>query len=139
MTTKLILDTNVFYNLGDGSLSLQKISSQPGEELWYSPLTVLELAGKWSSRTFNARKKAAEAILTSHARELPDPEMFLTRDIFGYTPVEAPFSFEQGVKAMAGSTTMKALVAGVEDLGARVIRRVSVPKAHTWRMVTEGK
>jgi hypothetical protein len=76
----LILDTNVFYNLGSGSLTLGTIRG-PNDTLFYSPLSVLELAGKWSSRSFPERKAAAEAILTSGATELPDPDTFLTRDI----------------------------------------------------------
>jgi hypothetical protein len=41
----LILDTNVFYNLGSGSLTLATIRC-PSDTLFYSPLSVLELTGK---------------------------------------------------------------------------------------------
>lgn len=110
----------------------------PGDFLWYSPVTPLELAGKWSSRTFEARRDAAAAIVKSTATELPDPESFLTTT-FGYTLAQPVFSFTEGVKAMANAQTMKEIVSGVRDVPAQLIRRVSVPKVHTWRRVTEGK
>lgn len=136
---RLICDTNVFYNLGLGHLKVTDIVTAPDEEIWYSPVTPLELAGKWSTRTFPERKGAAAAIVSAGAKELLDPETFLTREIFGYTPAEAPFSFSDGVKAMAESTTMKELVSGVKDVPAGLVRKVSVPKAHNWRRVTESK
>lgn len=53
MPKQLILDTNIFYDLGAGSLTPSDVGAAD-ETLWYSPLSVLELAGKWSSRTFPA-------------------------------------------------------------------------------------
>jgi hypothetical protein len=134
----LILDTNVFYNLGSGSLTLATIRG-PSDTLFYSPLSVLELAGKWSSRSFPERKAAAQAILTSGATELPDPDTFLTRDIFAYEMKRPPVSLIDAVKAMAASREMGSLVSGVEDYTERVVRRVSVAKAEIWRQVIEGK
>lgn len=136
--TTLILDTNVFYDLGAGKLKIGDIA-QPGEVVAYSPVSALELAGKFTSRTFNKRKAAAQAILDHTTLELPDQDTYLTRDVFGWNLLDAPFSFAEGVRAMAQSTSPANVVAGVEDLLARVIRRVSVPKAHGWRLVTEGK
>lgn len=138
MPKNLILDTNVFYNLGSGLLTLDTIRS-PGDSLFYSPLSVLELAGKWSARSFLDRKAAAQAILTSGAAELPDPDTFLTRDIFAYEMKRPPVSLIDAVKAMAASREMGSLISGVEDYAERVVRRVSVAKAEMWRQVIEGK
>lgn len=137
MPRSLILDTNVFYNLGSGALNIASFT-QPGDTLYYSPVTVLELAGKWSNQTHVARKAAAQAILTSGAAELPDPESHLTGR-FGYPLAQAAFSFHEGVVAMAGSTSLTNLVAGVHDLTAWVTRRVSVSTANSWRGTVEGK
>src|SRR5271168_4307100 len=136
MARNLILDTNVFYDLGAGSLTASDIGDAD-EILWYSPLSVLELAGKWSLRTFLARKAAANAILTSGAKELPDQDTYLTRDLFGYALKRPPVVLTDAVKAMADSHEMKSLVSGVLDFADRVVRRVSVPKVEKWRDLIE--
>ena len=138
MPTHLILDTNVFYDLGAGSLAPSDVGDAD-EILLYSPLTVLELAGKWSSRTFLARKAAANAILISNARELPDQDTYLTRDLFAYALKRPPVVLTEAVKAMADSQEMKSLVSGVLDFAAKVVRKVSVAKVQKWRDVIEGK
>lgn len=133
----LILDTNVFYNLGSGALTTASFV-QPGDTLFYSPVTVLELAGKWSNAAHATRKAAAQSILDSGATELHDPEAFLTGR-FGYPLAEPPASYNHGVIAMANSTSMAQLTAGVRDYTARVSRRVSVTTANSWRVSVEGK
>jgi hypothetical protein len=42
---KLILDTNVFYDLADGSIDVSMFASS-SDQLFYSPLSVLEISGK---------------------------------------------------------------------------------------------
>jgi hypothetical protein len=138
MPTTLILDTNVFYNLGNGSLTPSSIA-RSGELICYSPISVLEIAGKWSLAEFNDRKAAAAAILASSAVELPDPDTFLTRDIFGYELRRPVVAFTDAVKAMADSRDVDALVLGVEDFTQKVIRKVSAPKVKIWRAIIEGK
>lgn len=138
MPKQLILDTNVFYNLGSGALPLATIR-RPGDRLFYSPISVLELAGKWSERSFADRKAAAQAILTSGATELPDPDTFLTRDVFAYEMKRPSIALIDAVKAMAASHEMQSLIRGVEDYTEKVVRRVSVAKAEVWRQVVEGK
>jgi hypothetical protein len=138
MSNHLILDTNVFYDLGDGRLSLGQVRADPAERICYSPITPLEIAGKWSSRSFAARRGAAAAILSSGAVELPDTDTLLIRDIFGYTPDFQRFSFVEGVKAMARSATMSELTTGVPDYTGGVVRSVSVAAIGRWRQQVEG-
>jgi hypothetical protein len=76
--------------------------------------------------------------VTSGAKELPDPETFLTT-IFGYVPAGPPFSFAEGVRAMSQTTSLAELMAGVKDVPAGVVRRVTVPAVYQWRNSTEGK
>jgi hypothetical protein len=137
MPVELICDTNVFYNLGAAKLTLAQLAPA-GEVVCYSPITPLELAGKWSNRTHPERRAAAGAIVTSGAKELPDPETFLTT-IFGYVPAGPPFSFAEGVRAMSQTTSLAELMAGVKDVPAGVVRRVTVPAVYQWRNSTEGK
>lgn len=138
MPKHLILDTNVFYDLGAGTLALTALQTA-GESLHYSPLTVFELAGKWSSRTFQERRAAADAILRSGANELPDQDTYLTRDIFRYVLSRPPISLADAVKAMASSQDVRSLELGVEDFKERVVRKVNVGTVANWRAVVEGK
>lgn len=138
MPKQLILDTNIFYGFGAGSLTPSDVGDAD-DTLWYSPLSVLELAGKWSSRTFLERKAAANAILISGAKELPDQDTYLTRDLFGYALKRPPITLNDLVKAMANSREMDSLVSGVIDFAERIVRRVSVAKVQKWREVIEGK
>ncbi len=138
MSVRLILDTNVFYDLGAGRLSLTDVRTDPTEQLFYSPIGALEIAGKWASQSFTERRAAAAAIIASAATELPDTDTFLTRDLFGFTPSFPQFSFAEGVKAMAKSATMAELMSGVPDVSAQVVRSVSVAAIGQWRQQVEG-
>jgi hypothetical protein len=138
MSVKLILDTNVFYDLGAGRLSLADVRTDPAEQLFYSPIGPLEIAGKWAAQSFKERRAAAAAIISSGAIELPDTDTFLTRDVFGYTPSFPQFSFAEGVKAMVSSATMGELMSGVPDVSAQVVRSVSLAAIGQWRQQVEG-
>jgi hypothetical protein len=138
MASHLILDTNVFYNLGAGTLTLSSLHAAE-ESLHYSPLTAFELAGKWSSRTFEERRAAANAILMSGAQELPDQDSYFTRDIFRYGLRRRPVALLDAVKAMASSRDIESLERGVADFKERVIRKVSVPTIAGFRAAVEGQ
>jgi hypothetical protein len=138
MPIHLILDSNVFYNLGAGTLTLSAFRAA-GEILYYSPLTVFELAGKWSSRTFEDRRAAANAILMSGAQELPDQDTYFTRDIFRYVLSHQPVSLADAVKAMAASVNIESLERGVADFKERVIRKVDVTTIAGFRAAVEGQ
>lgn len=137
MTRSLILDTNVFYNLGAARLKTESFMAA-GDRLCFSPISVVELAGKWSDKTHSARKVAAQAILDSGAFELPDPEAHLTTS-FGYPLAQPRTPMLHAVRAMAASSTLAELQSGVRDYKERLSRRVSVTAAHGWRSSTEGK
>lgn len=137
MTRSLILDTNVFYNLGAGRLKKETFQCA-GDTLCFSPISVVELAGKWSDKTHSARKSAAQAILDSGAVELPDPEAHLTLS-FGYPLAQVRTPMLHAVLGMAASSNLAELQSGVRDYKERVSRRVSVTAARGWRSSTEGK
>ena len=137
MKKKIICDTNVFYNVGWGNIGREDIAG-PNEEIYYSPVSVIEIAGGMTKKSHADRKGAAQAILDLRAKELDDPETFLTK-VFGYPLAEEPFDFAQVVKAIAQSTNMKQLVANVPDYVDLVQRRVSVKAAAGWRQTTEGQ
>ena len=132
---KIIADTNIFYNIAAGRIAAKDIATA-GEKLMYSPVSVIELAGKMSDKTHSDRKAAARAILESGAEELPDTESFLTQT-FGYPLADPPIPFVDIVKAMAASTDMAQLQSGVPDWAEFVSRTVSVTTATAWRQVTQ--
>jgi hypothetical protein len=131
----IIADTNVFYNLGAGHTKREQVVAA-GDNLYYSPVSVLEIVGKVSDLNFEQRKAAANAILDSGAKQLCDPELHLTR-LFGLKAAEEPFDWSQAIIAVAQAADPAALSAGVADYSDRVLRRVSVDEAGKWRGVTE--
>ena len=74
MAKKVILETHVLYDIGMKQVSIEDIR-QPGERLFYLPISVLELVSKLDERSFEDRKAAANAILEHGKEELPDPEI----------------------------------------------------------------
>jgi hypothetical protein len=134
---KLILDTNVFYDLADGSIDVSMFASS-SDQLFYSPLSVLEISGKWSPKLFRSRKAAARAILDCGAAELPDQDSFLAQIIFGYSLRRPAVSLKDAVVAMAKSRSVEALEKGVADELEKVVRKVDSALVGKWRGVVEG-
>jgi hypothetical protein len=133
----LILDTNVFYDLAAGTFDVSTFASS-SDKLFYSPLSVLEIAGKWSPEEFEKRKAASQAILDCGAAELPDQDSFLAQTIFKYLLRRPTVSLDEAVRAMAKSRSVHALQRGVEDHLERVVRKVNSSLVGKWRGVVEG-
>lgn len=134
MGKNLICDTNVFYGLAEGRLKYAQIRAS-GETLFWSPLSALELAAKWSIESHINRQGAAKSILESNAQELPDCDSLLTR-LFGYKPRRAGVSMEQAIRAMATSSSMEELLSGVASPDESVVRRLNITVATQWRELT---
>jgi len=130
MASRQIWDTNVFRNIGAGDLRLGDLR-RSGADVFYSPVTPLELASKYTEGSFEHRRAAARAILDSGAELLPDPELYLT-ELFRLRPAEGNFDWRQAVAAMAQSTTLEELQRGVADYGALVRRRVNIGFARSY-------
>jgi hypothetical protein len=77
MAKALICDTNVFFNLGNGQISITDFCGN-NEEIYCSPLCILEISAKLYE-DYASRKQAAQAILASNAKMLDDPESFVAR------------------------------------------------------------
>lgn len=132
MPTHEIWDTGVFRYIGAGDLALADIQ-QPGVTVCYTPALLLELTSRYTAGSFEHRKQTAQAILDSQATLLPDPETYLTRDVFGFSVNEAEFDWTHAVQAMAQSDTLEQLQAGVADFRTRVRRSVNLTFARTYR------
>ena len=122
MAKKVILETHVLYDIGLKQINIEDIR-QPGERLFYSPISVLELVSKLNERSFEDRKAAANAILEHGIEELPDPESHLTM-VFGYKLAEPVPSFADAVRALAKAENLE-------------WRSLNVSRAMTWREKAE--
>ncbi len=131
MPKSFILDTNVFYDIAAGNLRLDSIRTA-GAAIFYSPITALELVGKVDLRSFEQRRGAAQAIITSGAMEMANTDDYLT-DLFGYPLASPSSSFHDIIIALANAADINELSAGVPDLTQRVTRAVKVPEAFNWR------
>ena len=125
-----IWDTNVFRNIGEGDLPADG-GKAAGTDVCYSPVSVLELASKYTDGSFEHRRDAARAIRDSGATLLPDPELYLT-GVFGLPPAEDEFDWTHAVHAMADSTTMAELQQGVANYTQNVTRRVNLGLARSY-------
>lgn len=137
MAKKVILETHALYDIGLKKVSIEDIRS-PGERLFYSPISVLELVSKLNERSFADRKAAANAILDHGIGELPDPESHLTM-AFGYKLAEPVPSFTDAVHALAKAKNLKEAQGGVPDYELRVWRSLNVQPIATWRKKVEQK
>ena len=131
MAKKVILETNVLYDIGLNQVSIEDVRS-PEERLFYSPISVLELVSKLNDRSFADRKAAAGVILKHRIDELPDPESHLTT-AFGYKLAEPAPSYSDAVRALAKGQSLEEVRSGVPDYEVRVRRHLNVPFAATWR------
>ena len=57
---------------------------QAGQSTCYTLATYIEIAGRYTLDSFEHRKQAAQAIIDIGATQLPGPEIYLTRDVFGF-------------------------------------------------------
>jgi len=134
---KLICDTNVFYDLGESRIKREQFASE-GDELWYSPLSTLEIAGKLDESNYARRKASAKAILELGAQELPDPEALLVK-AFGYTLEREPLALHDIVRALAQSDSFEEVAQGVPDPDGGVTLSVDLQPIAKWRQETEQK
>lgn len=125
-----IWDTNVFRNIGEGDLPADG-GRAAGVDVCYSPVSVLELASKYTEGSFEHRRAAAQAIRDSGSTLLPDPELYLT-GVFGLPPGEDEFDWTQAIHAMADSTNMEELQQGVADYSQSVRRRLNLGLARSY-------
>ena len=131
MTRTVILDTNVLYDIGLNRVRIEDVG-RIGEDLCYSPISIIELVSKLDDRSFEERKAAAGVILTYGIGELPDPESYLTKT-FGYKLAEPAPSYADAVRALAEGRNLEEVQKGVPDYEIRVRRSLNVPFAATWR------
>ena len=135
MTKKVILDTNVLYDIGLNRVRIEDVG-RPKEHLCYSPISVIELVSKLNDRSFADRKAAASVILNHKLKELPDPDSYLTT-AFGYKLAEPAPSYSDAVQALAEGQSLEEVRSGVPDYEIRVRRHLNVPFTATWREKVE--
>jgi len=118
MKTKLICDTNVFYNIANG-VNKQSFCSK-NEQLYFSPVTVAELLARLeiiNQSEYNERKNVAKTIIDLDAKELVDPESFIA-DIFG-CPQKNQIKWKQLLVHFSKSISLKELTGKIDTKLAR--------------------
>jgi|GEM_PF-1573744 hypothetical protein len=134
MPRRAICDANVFRYLGAADIALADLRALcPGASIWLSPATVLELVSRYTEGSFEHRQAAARAMISVGTEILPDPEVYLTRDVFGLRLNEVEFDWNQAILAMAQAQDMQHLQGGVADYKAHVKRAVSLQFARSYR------
>lgn len=120
---RVTIDTNVLYYLGAGTLSKRDVVVS-GQELWVTPINVLEILAGISAKEWNARRDAAKAIIIHADNMAADPEEHLSSVIERRPPRVNPI-WRDGAEALSQATSEADLLKGVADFSARVIRSVN--------------
>jgi hypothetical protein len=136
MPNTVVADTNLYYDLAEGRAKRADIVS--GDEvLSCSPLSVIEIVSKMDEKNFVQRRNAVQAVLDHGANVIPDPQSFLTSNIFGDKLNHQPPDWVDVMKGVAGAGTLKDLDSGVIDSIERKVRTVSVDYMRQWREVID--
>lgn len=136
MPNYVVGDTNLFYDLAEDRTKRNDIIT--GDEvLCTSPLSVIEIVSKMDEKNFVQRRNAIRAMLDQNATIMPDPQSFLTREIFGHKLNHQPPDWLDVMKGVAGAGTLKEMESGVVDRIERKVRTVSVDYMQQWREVID--
>src|SRR5437879_10019 len=136
MPNNVVADTNLYYDLAEGRAKRADIVS--GDEILFcSPLSVIEIVSKMDEKNFAQRRNAIRAMLDHGAKVIPDPQSFLTSNIFGHKLNHQPPEWVEVIKGVAGANTLKEMESGVTDRIERKVRTVSVDYMRQWREVID--
>lgn len=136
MPNYVVADTNLYYDLAEGRAKREDIVS--GDEvLSCSPLSVIEIVSKMDEKNFVQRRDAVRAMLNHNAVVIPDPQSFLTHNIFGHKLNRESPDWVEVIKGVAGANTLKELDSGVLDRIEWKVRTVSVDFMRQWREVID--
>lgn len=127
----LICDTNVFYGIDAGRVSVPRLRAA-GHRLLLTPVSVLELISHVTPQNFADRQGAAAAALGNADDLLDDPEMLLG-EVWRIPSEPVGIDWRDGLRALSQAGSVEDLGGGVEDAPAGVVRRVDVPLARAWR------
>lgn len=128
----LVGDTNVFYDLAEGTRDPEVLKANGKHRLCVSPVAFLEIASKIDVNNFEKRKRAARAVLDHADVYLKDTERHLA-EIWRFPIPPLAADWREGLKAIANAADLAALEKGVPDFQDRVVRKVAVDVAFDWR------
>ncbi len=122
---RVTADTNVFYYLGAGALPKEAVVGA-GEELWATPVNVLEVVAGVPGGNWEQRRDAARGIVGCADQMSLDPEEHLMAIMTRQSIAPAPNDslWLHGAKALAGAASEAELLGGVADFAERVVRTV---------------
>ncbi len=127
----VIADTNVWYDIGAGRRDPRALKCG-GHRLLATPTSFLEIASLIDERTIRERRLAAQAVV-DHADAVADDCEYHLATLWGLNPAKLAVDWRQAFMAIARAAMPTELEEGVKDFQERVIRKVNVPLARTWR------
>jgi hypothetical protein len=136
MPAQVVGDTNLFYYIESGRVDVARIL-EAGDTLRFSPLSVIEIVSKMDAESYERRKGAVRAIIQSGAMILPDPQSFLTHDIFEHALNTEPVDWAGLMQTVVDSSDLDGLSRGVPNLRDMTVRTVSINYLHQWREVID--
>ncbi|WP_158822445.1 hypothetical protein [Granulicella sp. S156] len=128
---KLIADTNVWYDIGNGIIDpLQFSEAETG--LFATPISLLEIASGIDDHALDERKRAADAVIRYCTGVTDDTETHLAK-LWEAAVNSESLPWIDGFRAIAGASTQQELESGVDDIASRTRRTVKVGLVHDWR------
>ena len=128
---KLIADANVWYNIVNGRIDPKQFAGG-GQLLIATPTSLLEIASGIDSKSFEERRRAAQAVIDYASGVVDDTETHLA-SIWNVDITLPSANWIEGFRAIAQATSASELETGVKDYEAKVIRRVGVSTVSVWR------
>ncbi len=121
-----VCDTNVWYDIGEGSINPIKLKSG-GNRLLSPAINLLEISSSLTTNTFAARKQASQAILDHSDEHLEDPERYIGT-IWNLNLQPLKFDWRDVCRTIVTSNDIDELINGAQG-----IMKVNTAAAKAWR------
>lgn len=128
----LIADTNIWYDIAAGRISVPEIKQDGQNRLCATPINILEIVSNVSNHQFDRRRNAIISLVEHSDLILDDTEIHLTH-LWGNSSIQNPINWRDVLVAVQNASNLDHLRGGVLDFAERVTRRVNVNFAHFWR------
>lgn len=136
MPKRWLLDTSVFYWCSSNEAQDRLRAAAAGARLQTAPSSALEiLCGMGTDKSFGTRRKALRALVSLCGRDgilSPDGDALVAR-AFGRELEQLDIDrLWEGVVAASDAPSAQAVVSGMSDHVAKVVRRISVEDLRDW-------
>jgi hypothetical protein len=129
----LIADTNVWYDIASKQRDPKVLKANGQHRLVATPTSILEIASLIDGHNLQERQSATQAIL-EHSDDIAVDCEYHLATLWGLAMQKPDVPWRDACKAIAQAPSTSALQSGVADFSDRVLRRVNVSLARTWRL-----